>query len=593
MSSTSVASRRRSAKIVTGTAAFALAATVLGTASSAMAAPAAPISVFVETGSSGATFDPSNAIGTGWWGHEGAGKTGSSFFSLDGKGSAASVTSTTLGTQLAKIGPDAAPDGSNVYVAYVLTSSNGTAEKPTITAGETVGQAFAWFDGSTFDGSLSGNSAATDYVNTISTDASYTAWHNAGSPVVGYDATLTPIDAVAPGAPPSGAHALGKSMLDNWAADTNVSLVYYVSNATAANGEPIVQAGADGKAETAWMPFTTVAMPADHSRDPIGSSFPASYDSIRTSAGYVVSAAAVPTVKLKDTWAGTSGTLTATIADPTTGVTLTNATGTVQFMGRPVNATGGTFSNVGSPVQVSGAGTATAPITGLTGGQFQEFEAVYTPDAAASTTYKSATSNLDQAFASYATTTAVAVGGTLRVGYKQTVTATVAAPGTTATGSVAFKDMGVTIATVALTSGRASFAKAFTLGSHSIVAYYTGAAGTPAIAGSTSAARTLTIAKAVVSITPVLSPAPSRLVRGHRPTLTVYVKAYGLTPTGYVTLVIYEPNRKVYTVKLTLRYGKVAAVLPAAIHGTTKVTIKYSGSSLINAAAKAYSFYVR
>ncbi|BBH16981.1 hypothetical protein Back2_12680 [Nocardioides baekrokdamisoli] len=589
MFSNPLADRRRKAGLVAGTAAFALAAAVLGAASPAMAAPASPLQVFMEGAS--ATFDPANAVTAGWWGHEGAGRTDSSFFSLDGKGSAASATPTSLAAQLAKIGPDAASDGSNVFVAYVTTSADGSAEKPTISAGETVGQAFGWFDGSTFDGALSGNSAANDYVDTVSTDASYTAWHNAGSPVVGYDASLTPIDAAAPGAPPSGAHALGKSILNNWPAGANISLVYYVSNATAANGEPIVQAGADGKAETAWMPFTTVAMPTDHSRDPINTAYPASYDTLRTSAGYVVSGAVAPTVKLKDSWSGTAGTLTATITDSTTGVTLTNATGSVQFMGRSVNATGGAFSDIGSPVTVTAAGTAAMPITGLVGGQFQEFEAVYTPDAAASSTYKSSPpSNVDQAFAPYATSTGVAVAGTLRVPYQQTVTATVAATGTTATGTVTFKDNGVTIATVALASGHASFAKAFGLGTHSIVAYYNGAAG---IAPSSSGARAFTVAKAIPSITPVLSVAPSRLVHGMRPTLSVYVKAPGLVPTGTVTLVIAQPNGKVLTVRLALRSGKVAYVLPGLLHGTTKITIKYSGSTLVNAAAKAYAFAAR
>ncbi|MGN6723506.1 MAG: hypothetical protein ACTHJM_12925, partial [Marmoricola sp.] len=96
--------RRMSAKLVTGTVALALTATGLGMTAPAIAAPASPVQAFIETGSF--TANPANAISNGWWGHEGAGKTGTSMFSLDGLGSAvAPPTSATLAAQLAKIGP--------------------------------------------------------------------------------------------------------------------------------------------------------------------------------------------------------------------------------------------------------------------------------------------------------------------------------------------------------------------------------------------------------------------------------------------------------------------------------------------------------
>src|SRR5690348_14288724 len=278
MFSISTARRRVSTKLLTGTAALALAATGLGLAAPAIATPSSPVQAFVETGSF--TADPVNAISAGWWGHEGAGRTGTSVFSLDGKGSAPSPTSTTLAAQLALIGPDATVN--NLHVAFVLTSSDGSAEKPTVIAGETVGQAFQWFDASSVAHSLAGNPNSNDYVDALSTETSYNAWFNAGQPVYGFDDNLVAHDAALPGDPVSGAHAIGTSILNTWAAGAHISLVYYVSTANNANNEPIVTVGPDGHAETAWMPFTTVAMPSDHSRDPVGSTFAASYDTVRT-----------------------------------------------------------------------------------------------------------------------------------------------------------------------------------------------------------------------------------------------------------------------------------------------------------------------
>lgn len=580
-------SRRMSTKLLTGTAAIALAATGLGVTAPAFAAPASPVQAFVETG--GFTADPANAISNGWWGHEGAGRTGTSLFSLDGLGSAAPpATSTTLAAQLAKIGPDATVN--NLHVAFVLTSADGSAEKPTVTAGETVGQAFQWFDASGVGHSIAGNTQSNDYVDALSTETSYNAWFNAGQLPYGFDDNLVAHDATQPGDPVSGSHAIGTSILNTWAAGTHVSLVYYVSTQNNANNEPIVTVGPDGKAETAWMPFTTVAMPTDHSRDPIGSSFPSSYDTVRTSAGYSVATAATPTVSLKDTWSAGNGTLTASLVDSSNHA-LTNATGTVQFVARAIDATGGTFTPVGSPVTVSATGTATAPITGLTAGHFQEFEAIYTPDSAASSSYTSATSGIDQAFYHSATTTMVAVSGTLRLGYKQTITGTVTASGATPTGTVTFYDKGVNIGTGTLSStGHASMSKALSLGSHSISVKYAGAS---TFSPSASAARSVTIAKGSPSISATLYPIASRIKRGTRPKLTVKVTAYNLHPTGTVTLTVLSPSRRTTTIRLTLRSGVAAAYLPAAAHGTWKVTIKYGGCSTVSAGSKVITYSIR
>ncbi len=577
---------RHRAKLVAGTAACAVAATVLSLASPAIAATSTPVAPIIETGSF--TADPAHAVTTGWWGHEGAGRNGTSIFSLDGKGSAPATTSATVAAQLAKIGPDATID--DLHVAFVLTSADGSTESPTVTAGETVGQAFQWFDASTVGGSIAGNNQSNDYVDALSTETSYNAWFNAGQLTYGFDDNLVAHDATQPGNPVSGAHAIGTSILNTWAAGTKVSMVYYVSTSVNANNEPIVTVGPDGHAETAWMPFTTVALPTDHTRDPVGTSFAASYDTVRTSGGYVVTAAAPPTVHISDTWSGGVGTVHAALTNASN-VALTNATGTIQFSARAVDATGGTFTDVGSPVTVSATGTASMPISGLTSGHFQEYQATYTPDAAASTTYTSATSGIDQIFAPAATTTAVAVSGTLRYPYKQTFSATVTSGGGTPTdGNVTFLDHGTTVlGTVNVSSGHASLSKALGIGAHSITARYNGGTG---FSGSTSAAKAVTVAKGAPVITPSLSPAASKVKHGTRPKLTVTVKATGLSVTGTLTIVIVAPNHHKTTIKVKLTSGKATITLPKVLRGTTKVTISYSGSSTVAAGSKAYSFKV-
>lgn len=584
--SASRASRRPSAKLTAGTAIAAVAATVLGFSAPSVAAPASPVRVFTETG--GFTAESANAISAGWWGHEGSGRSGSTVFSLDGGGGSGQPNSTTLAAQLAKIGPDATLD--DLHVAFVLTSSDGSAEKPAVSAGQTVGQVFHWFDASTTSSSLAGNNNANDYVDALSTEASYNAWYNAGQPVYGFDNNLVAHDAAAPGDPASGPHAIGTSILNTWPAGTNVSLVYYVSTSVNANNEPIVAVGPDGHAETAWVPLTTVALPADHSQDPVGSTFSSSYDTVRTSAGYVVDGAAVtPTLTLKDSWSAGSGTLTASLTDASSHA-LTNATGTIQFQARAVGASGGTFTNVGSPVTVNSSGIATAPITGLTPGQFREFQAVYMPDSTASSLYTAATSNIDQAFDPYTTTTTLSVGGTLRYPYHQTLGAAVASSGGVPDGTVTFLDKGVSIGTVALNStGHASLSKGLSIGTHLISVRYNGSSN---FGGSTSAVKSVAIGKDAASITLTFSPIVSRFVHGSRPKVTTTVKAYGLTPTGTVTIAVYQPNRRTITLKGTLRGGKLTLTLPALLRGTTKLTVKYLGSSTVGAATKVYSFKV-
>lgn len=346
--------RRR--RIVAGALALAIPTAIFATATSANAYAPTPgaAEIILEAGS--LTGSAANALPSGWWGHETATHNKSTVFSLNLNGGS-------LASTLAKIGPDAT--SSNVYVAFVQSPSS-TNVKPSVTAGETVGQAYQWFDASTFGGSLSGNTNQNDYVDAISTDASYNAWFNAGQPVYGFNNNLQAIDATAPGAPLSGSHAIGTSILNTWAAGTNIGLVYYVSDGTAANNEPTVKADSSGHAEAAYVPLTTVALPSDHSQDP-ATGFPSSYDTLRTSAGYIDAAAGDRTASSAVTSSlpspqqpGVSVTFNTTVTDTDNG----NApvtTGSVSFYADSSSTPLGT-------VTPNASGVASLPVSSLSPG---------------------------------------------------------------------------------------------------------------------------------------------------------------------------------------------------------------------------------
>jgi hypothetical protein len=357
--------RRR--RIVAGALALAIPTAIFATATTANAYAPTPgaAEIILEAGS--LTGAGANALPSGWWGHEGTAHSQATYFSLN-------TTGSTLAATLAKIGPDAT--SSNLHTAFVVNPTTANV-KPAISAGETVGQAYSWFDASGFGHSLAGNTQQNDYVDAVSTEASYNAWFNAGQPVYGFDNNLNAIDAAAPGAPLSGSHAIGKSILNNWPAGTQIGVVYYVSNANNANNEPIVLADSTGHAEAAYVPLTTVALPSDHSQDP-ATGFPANYDTIRTSAGYV------------DAIVGDRTAATAVTSD----VTSPQASGaTVNFSttvtdtdnaNAPVTAGSVTFfdgtTNLGTATTATAAGKWTLPVSSLTPGS-HTVTAVYTGPA--------------------------------------------------------------------------------------------------------------------------------------------------------------------------------------------------------------------
>lgn len=275
----SLLTRRR--RVVAGALALAIPTAILATATAANAHAPTPGAAEIILEAGALTGNGANALASGWWGHETATHNKATFFSLN-------TTGSTLAATLAKIGPDAT--AGNVNVAFVQNPTLANV-KPTVTAGETVGQAYQWFDASTFGASLSGNTSQNDYVDAVSTNASYSAWFAAGQLTYGFDNNLNAIDATQPGTPLSGSHAIGKSILNNWPAGTTIGVVYYVSDGTdPGNNLPTVKVGPGGLAEAAYVPLTTVALPSDHSQDPT-TGLPAAYDTVRTSAGYIDTAA--------------------------------------------------------------------------------------------------------------------------------------------------------------------------------------------------------------------------------------------------------------------------------------------------------------
>src|SRR5215510_2007554 len=132
---TQIVARHAGRRALAGLAAIALPIGIVAltsTAADAAASPGSPIRVFVDsTGSA----DQADAITSGWWGHEGApnAATGSGPSILDIDGSDPDLSQFT--------------NSSQIRVAFVPSSSDGSNEHPAVTAGQSVDQVFAngWF----------------------------------------------------------------------------------------------------------------------------------------------------------------------------------------------------------------------------------------------------------------------------------------------------------------------------------------------------------------------------------------------------------------------------------------------------------------
>ncbi|ROS26178.1 Ig-like domain-containing protein [Cellulomonas sp. PhB150] len=156
-----------------------------------------------------------------------------------------------------------------------------------------------------------------------------------------------------------------------------------------------------------------------------------------------------------------------------------------------------------------------------------------------------------------------------KVTYGSAAKATVTVTGT-ASGTVAIRDGKKRIATGRLAAGKVTVTLPRTLavGKHALSAVY---AGSTTVAGSSSSAASVTVAKAKpkVAIT-----AKSWTVKKHaKPVVTVTVRG-ATTPTGKVTVKV---NGKKVATK-TVRNGRVSVTLPKLTKSST-VTATYEGSS--------------
>ncbi|WP_182377530.1 Ig-like domain-containing protein [Nocardioides sp. WS12] len=564
---------RRPRRLVAGAVAALTLASVAVTAAEPAAHAANPpgsnIELFLEP-TVGDYGNPANKIvGGGFWGHEGVARDKPTVFSadlLDGGTAFLSAFNT--------------DNADNFAVVFVPTSTDGSAEEPTVTPGQTIAEVYPYFTDRGFLSAIQGNPAnlVQDSVLTVSTKAEYDAWVTDGKPLQqtssadlvtkdvfhGTAQHDPPIVAVAP---------KGKSILNRWAAGVAMSAVLVkTTGAFDAHGVPIVDA-TTGHAEAAWLPFVTKLDPA------VGDG---AHPNIATSGGYDFAGAKVtPTLPTSVAWSGATANLTATVTG--SAGALTDATGTVEFLARPKNDSASAFASVGS-VPVDPAGKATHAVTGLLAGEYQQYKAVYTPDTAAGALYEIATSNNRTITASKAV---VAVTGTLRVGFAQTLTATVSPLG--APGTVTFYNGSTSLGAVAVSTSTGKAIKAVKLPVGTRVLRAVFVPSNVAFSGATSANVTKVIAKALPSITVARSPSIVR--KGVRVKLLVTVKAPGLVPTGVVT-VVYDPAKGATKIlRVALRSGKAAFLLPAAVRGKTILKVTYSGSSTVLAAAKAVPTY--
>ncbi|WP_370291577.1 Ig-like domain-containing protein [Nocardioides sp.] len=568
--------RRLAVGVLVGTVVGAVATTsalVAAPAAQAAAPTGSVYELFLEPGP--VTGDPANAITVGKWGHEGNNRDLGTGISAD-LGSDASGAA-----MLEAFGTD---DFNKLAVVFTTTSADGSNEAPTVEAGQNIGEVYPWFTEISALTTIAGtpNTPTTDEVLKVSTLAEYQAWINDGRPDQLINTTdFVSRDALRAGNPVSVAPK-GKSILNRWAADQEISMVLVkTTGATDADtGLPIVDRNEDGKATAAWLTFRT------------GLDASVGNGTLATSGAYTVtSALTTPVVELTNGTVGATTTLTATIKNES-GTALTDAAGSVQFSALPKGQNEGEFTDLGEPVAVSEAGTATFEVSDLAAGEFRRYRAVYTPSGEAAGRYASATSNLRTVTrAAAATTTSLTVTGTRVAGARQTLSATVAAGDTVPTGSIRFLDGSAVLATVPLAAGSATATRiaALTAGAHSLRAQFVPA--TSAFATSTSATSAVTIARARALVSAKVSPTSVRVRT--KPKLAITVKATGLVPTGKVTVKVVAPGKRAVSVVGTLRNGVVTVTLPAAVKGTTKLTVTYGGSTSVLPATVAASYKAR
>jgi len=414
-----------------------------GGVASAHEAPGSPIEVFTDSTPSASVLD---SLSHGWWGHEGGADNGTG-------------TGTTY-PDLNGSDPDFSQfaDSGNIRVAFVTTSSDGSAEHPAASAGQTVGQIFPWFMDAGLESPLNGNANPNDSVAVVSTGSEYNAWFGAGQPLQGFNNSLQMID-ISSGNP--SATPQGKSILNRWPAGSHISMVFYETTGSndPVTNQPIVRV-VSGHAVTAYMPFTTVAKTGD---------------ATRSSAGYVNEAFGAVAVN-------TTTTLTPSVASPQPAGTSINLTAHVAASSGTDTPVGNVqffdgATSLGAPVAVNGSGDAVKTGVTLAVGTHANLHAVYTPTNTVALAFNTSTSpDVSFTINGVATNTAAAATPGADVTQAVALTATVTGTSGTPTGTVVFKDGATTIGSDDITAGDniANLSHTFTTpGSHTVTAFFT------------------------------------------------------------------------------------------------------------------------
>ncbi|GAA4710942.1 Ig-like domain repeat protein [Nocardioides conyzicola] len=231
-------------------------------------------------------------------------------------------------------------------------------------------------------------------------------------------------------------------------------------------------------------------------------------------------------------------------------------------------------TTLGAPVAVSSGAASTTTVIAKAGAH--TYSAVFTPTD--TDTYAGSTGDASVTVAKATSTTTATWPSSAKYGTAASAKVTVAASAGSPTGSVTIKSGSTTVGTGTLSGGVATVklsATALKPGSHSLTATY---AGNADVAGSTSTAGTLKVAKATGKLTNKLS--ASKIKASAKGKLTVKATATGTVPAGTVT--IYDGKKKIGTAKL--KAGKVVFTLPKLKKGTHKIHAVYAGSSLVSAA---------
>lgn len=448
--------RRR--RIVAGLAATAVPAALLALAPAADAAnpTGSNYELFFETNLTG---DPANKIvGGGRWGHEGASHLEATTVSGDLTDGGAALAAAFGGNT------------DNFALVFVPTSANGSAEEPTVTAGQTVADAYPYFTEIGFATAMQGASnPSNDQVLLVSTAAEWADWTADGKPSqIASSNDLVLHDAVRPGAPVS-AHPKGKSILNRWAAGQNMSAVIVKTTGAFVNGIPVIDAST-GHAEAAWVPFTTAVDPA------IGTT-----SGIATSGAYNFAVAPATT---------TTTSLAVTETSPQLETATLHLTATVS----PAAAGTVTFKDGSTTVGSAPVSGGSAAITASLPAGSHNLTAAFAPadTAAYAASTSSAVPFTTTATPAVATTTVVSIpAGAIASGDSVPVTASVTP--TSAVGAVQFKADGVNFGSpVPLVSGVASTSWTAVGGGHNISAAFI-PANPAAFTPSTSSAQLATV----------------------------------------------------------------------------------------------------